>query len=552
MTLSTARAGAPVAAQNGLAGQAQPLVWVCVACMLGLAMLSLANLALLEFGPWRHQAIAIDELYFSACAARGLAMGQIPVAGCHDNKGPVIFFVHQLVQLASTRYDLLAIKGAAFSVVALVAGLAAWLAHRLGGRLQSFAADAAHLALKTETVGVAFVLIGMILLVPRGQRPTSWARLLSGVSLGMAVLTKQTNVLPVLAIFSWFALSLRGASGQGFRTFLSDAVLFGLGVLAPFLVLLALFWGTGREAEFLGNMFIYPSVYGGASGDASALKTLLWTFGDVVSTLAKTPLPVVLFVVSAVVCCPGTVGASDRSGGLGESRLLVLLIALALLSVTMLSPSFYSYHVIPVRTLMFVLGGVLIADVASQLPAWPARATVGVCSGFLAASTLVAVASWNGNGGKGKEPHAIDPGVRVDDGQGSYGYVLGMWPDFYVHNGLIPASNVMFPWALAGAPGNFFYTLPSPSSLRGSLLDWARGRGVQGLMADFHKTPPRYIVVIDKMARSAGSSMIADVPGFDDYLKDHCQHLRHVQAGNQGNASLFGCRTDGKTVKPEP
>ena len=104
--------------------------WRSVGVMLALAVVSLAYVALLEFGRWRDHAIQVDELYFSACAARGLTVGQFPIAGCHDNKGPMILLIHQLVQMASSTYDLVAIKVAAYAVVLLVAGAAAMLAHR--------------------------------------------------------------------------------------------------------------------------------------------------------------------------------------------------------------------------------------------------------------------------------------------------------------------------------------------------------------------------------------------------------------------------------------
>jgi hypothetical protein len=547
----------PAAAAAGLAARGPFWAWAGVACMLALSLLSIVNLARLEFGPWRDEAIAIDELYFSACAVRGLAVGQLPVAGCHDNKPPMVLLVHQLVQGAGTGYDPLAIKRAAFAVTALVAGLAAMLAYRLGGglaalaaaalALQALAAEAVYLALKTETVGLVFVLAGLLLLLPGRRGDSSWWRWASGVFFGLAVLTKQTHLLVAPIVLAWLALSLQGAPTGWLRAFMKEAASFMVGLLAPFVALAAMFFASDRHVEFIASFFVYPSVYGAPiEPGTSALELLAWKVGAVLNIMAQTPLLVLLFVASAVSLGQAAAGRRARSSSAGLARLLVLWVALALLAAALLAPVFYAYHSVPVRVFMAVTGGVFIADASARLHAWSPRALPAFVAALVAAAVLSAGSSWKTNGGKDRMPPARDPMSRVDDGQGRFGYVLGMWPDFYVHNGLVPASNVMYPWALVGAPANNFYELPEPSSLRGRMLGWAREHGSRQLMADFRRSPPRYIVVVDAMARVPGSPRIADVPGFDEYLKDHCDPVHEVEAGNQGPASLFRCRTDGR------
>jgi hypothetical protein len=217
---------------------------------------------------------------------------------------------------------------------------------------------------------------------------------------------------------------------------------------------------------------------------------------------------------------------------------------MALLLVMVISPAYFSYHVVPARTLMAVLAGTLIADLSARLRASSSAGAVAVAAVLLCASLFMAANSWRTDGGK-KSRLAFMRAVALGDGVGEYGYVLGTSPQFYFVNGFVPASNVMFPWALLGAPEFHYYKLPSTAGWRGRAVAEARERGLRDLMADFGRTPPSYILVIDNMARSAGSPRLADVPGFDEYLAQRCQFVRQVNAGWRGSARIFRCRTDG-------
>jgi hypothetical protein len=403
------------------------------------------------------------------------------------------------------------------------------------------------MALKTENVGVAFLLAGLILLVSNGQASRPGSRLLSGCLIGLAVATKQTNLLVGLVVLVWFGLCGLGSARGGTRAFVKEATLFAIGLMLPFLLFLLLFVATGRQAEFLGSFYLFASIYG-AHGDSASFKPVLWRLGAVLRALGQTPLLAVLFAVSLA-----RLGLSARSGRLfadDSSRLLVALATVALLIVMAISPAFFSYHVVPARTLMAVLGGVLIADVSAKMRTASSRAAGAAAAALICASLLMAANSWRTDGGK-KSRLAFMRAVALDEGEGAYGYVLGTSPHFYFVNGLVPASNVMFPWALAGTPEFHYFTLPPTASWRGRAVAEARAQGLRDLMADFHRTPPRYILVVDKMARSAASQRLADVPGFDEYVADRCQYLRQVKAGWRGTAKIFRCNTEGETPAPE-
>jgi hypothetical protein len=260
-------------------------------------------------------------------------------------------------------------------------------------------------------------------------------------------------------------------------------------------------------------------------------------------TLAETPFLAILFAMSLARLGLSARNLRRRSSAADHSRILVGLSAIALLLVMAVSPAYFSYHLVPARTLMAVLGGTVIADVSAKIRSSSSVGGVAVSALLICASLLMAANSWRTDGGK----HSRLPYMRavsLGDGTGEYGYVLGTSPHFYFVNGLVPASNVMFPWALAGAPEFHYFTLPSTANWRGRAVAEARTRGLDDLMADFRRTPPRYILVVDRMARSASSPRLSDVPGFDEYVAEHCQYLREVNARWRGIARIFRCRTN--------
>lgn len=535
--------------------------WHGVLAMLALALSVIAYLAVQEFGPRSGQAIQVDELYFASCAARGLATDQVPVAGCHDNKGPVIFLVHQLVQLASAPYDLRAIKIAAFAVVLMVAAGAGLVAHGLAGWvgalaaaalvLQALATSTPHLALKTETVGAVFVLTSLAVLIGNAEHRTPSRLVVGGFLMGLAVMTKQTNAVAGLAVILWFATLARGGLKRPAGSWIADTLAFCAGLVTPFLLFFLVFLADGRHLEFLSAYFIYPSVYG-ASGTDPVYKRLVWKSAAILSNLAAKPLLSTLFVLASIGVVAGSLRGPADSRSRVAPRLLILLITLAMMLAVMISPNFYSYHIIPVEVPMAVLGGLLVADLGLASRALLPEAGRWFSVGLMVPSVLVAASSWHGAGANnpGQAPTIMQSSIK--ESRGDYAYVLGMWPGFYAHNGLVPASNVMFPWALPEMPRTALYEPPPTASVRGHLLAWAHRHNQARLWSDFRRTPPKFIVVIHHMAAGVGSRQISDMPGFDEYLHRSCSYMGPAQPQPGRDASLYRCNGDLRAQYTEP
>lgn len=513
---------------------ARRLVWAAVIGMFVLALLALTNLALLEFGPWRTKAIATDELYFSACAIRGLDSSAVPIAGCHDNKAPLIFAVHQLAQSGSSPYSLMTIKTAAFGVVVLLTALIALIACRLAGMISAVAAaalvllaltsDAGFLALKTETVGGVFMLLGASFLIGRRRRPWSWFA--GGLSLGLALATKQTFVFAVLAVLVWSWLSTPGASfSKRLGGFLLNTLSFGAGLAIPLLAFFLVFTLQGRQLDYLASLILYPSIYG--SDHATPwFKETVWRVASVLESLSKTALLTSLF--AAAIAGSIRKGSADRDGDAAalEGRRLVLIMAIAMLLFTFVSPKYFDYYLVPFWLLIAILGGIVIGELGEMSLEASPRASRFLAAGLTTFALLMVAISWNSNGARGRTAKPELPAIAaLEKGHGQYAYVLGTWPGFYVYNDLIPASSILFPWALPSSPANWAYAPPDPASVRGRLLARIHEKNLQQLFADFRLTPPKYVVVSNEMYRSSDSEKVTDVPGFDEYLRKKCVHV---------------------------
>jgi hypothetical protein len=552
-------AGASTAVAGSAAARLQ--AWAlpaAVACMVMLGLLSLLNMAALEFGPRAGQAIQVDELYFSACAARGRAVGHVPVAGCHDNKGPLIFLVHQWVQMGAFPYSQLAVKRAAFGVVALIVALSGWLAWRIAGRLAGFAAvamvsltltvDAHHLALKTEIVGAVFLLMSLVLLV--GRQVGVWRWMLSGGLLGLAVLSKQTYGLAVGGMLAWCWLSHTGSplstrAGAFART--SLALLGGLAV--PLTAIAAVFQSQGALADFLASMFLYPSVYG-APGTSTPLHHLAWRAGAVARDLSMVPVSVAL---ASLATASSLLRKRPTHGSVGyDPAALVLLVTSMMLIVTLVSPVYFRYHILPAWLLMAVAAGIAIGQLAAPLQRSEHWLAAGTSAALMSLALLMGLTSWSTNGKKLGLPNAIDPSSVASEARpGDHAYVLGMMPDFYVYNQLVPASGIQFPWALPGTPASWAYAPPDRLTLRGRALEQMHARNLDRLFEDFRRTPPKYILVMPSFSRSSTSTRVADVPGFDEYLRQHC-HYTSTQAGRYGDHELYRCGQEGTARSSGP
>jgi hypothetical protein len=542
--------------------------WPGVIVMLCLALLSVAMLAKLEFGRWSQDSIQVDEFYFASCAARGLAMQQLPVAGCHDNKGPMIYLAHQLVQVASSPYDVRAIKLAAYLNVALLAAAVAWLAYLLSGALAATAAaalllsalarDSGALALKTELLGGLFLVLALITLLARPGRRPPWALLTAGALLGLATLTRQTYGFTLPALLLGVYLPLRNAAPAGFkRLFFLDSLTLIAGLLTPFCLFLLLFYLRGQELEYLANLFVYPAVR--AVPDATPFaKALQWQLGAVLSALAAWPGLCTLFGIQAA----SILGADDRTQAVAHRQaqshihrqLPLFFCGLSMLLVIFISPVFYGPHILPVVLLMAALAGIGLAELSRAFLNAGMRNGKAVLSiALITPSLLMTVSTWMKHGGtRDKREASAMHAVLKGEGRGEYAYVVGIWPSFYVKNGLIPASNLMFPWALAGAPPSAMYGPPTPGTRRAAMLNWVHRHMEASLLEDFRRSPPRFIAVINGMARSATSKRITDVNVIDDYLLKHCTFRQEIIGDHDFAGELYRCRIGNEPNAPPP
>lgn len=525
------------------------------ALALALALLALALLLRLEFGPWKNEPFAVDELHFAVCAARANAVGEFPAAGCHDNKAPLVYAVHQAVQAVHGPYPVRAIKLWALGLVALVllgvVALAArgattpWAAAGAGMvgaalALQPMTADAPLLGLKTETLGMAFVFPGLVASAA-SARAQGWRRSglagLAGLAFGLAIATKQTHALvPVFVACSLMACLGSTSRALDFaRAALPAAT---LGCVLPLGALAALFALQGRLPEFLGNLLIYPAVYGGpAEGDA--MQRAAWKGAALASDLARTPAPALLALAGAVMAWSQRPRLWTEEEAAAWGAVAALLLGIAL------SPIYFAYHLLPVWLLLAALGGLAWARLARS-PASPSASSAALpATLLLVLAALHASQVWWTEGGRraGRPDAGATPAMTADALAGSRtGWVLGMWPEFYVQRGLLPASGILYPWALPGTPDNPLFRRPDPTSPWAPWLASAQARNLAQLYRDFEHTPPDVVALVEPLARHPGSARQADVPGLDRWLMQRCVEAPPLRDGNGRPTRLFDCR----------
>jgi hypothetical protein len=517
---------------------------------LALAVAALSGLLVLEFGAWRGEAIAVDELHFAACAARGNAAGQLPVAGCHDNKTPLIYALHQLVQRLHGLYPLPAIKAWAVALVLLNLGALAWLvsrnAHRPGAgpaaaavaaalALQPLTADAPLLGLKTETLSMAFILPALAASAAAagagGRARMGWATL-AGLGFGLAIATKQTHALVPLFVGAGLALWLGAGTAAG-RFLRVAGPLAALGCILPIAVLAAVYAGRGDWAEFHGNLLVYPAVYGGEPTHGW-LQRQVWKAHAVAGDLARTPAPWVLAMLGLGLAARGRAAPATAA----EAACWAALLAFA--GALLLSPIYFAYHLVPLWLLLAALGGLAWARLCSG-PA--ARPLAWLMLGLSVLHLLLSVSSQGGRRGdpvpsqatRDAQAHPV-PGSRT-------GWALGMWPEFYTQRGLVPASNILYPWALPGTPGNPLYRKPAPGTRAAAALEPLQDRNLRQLYADFARTRPDVLAIVEPLARAPDSAGLTDVPGLDRWIAAHCRPLGATRDGNDRPARLFDCRS---------
>ncbi|MFZ4288418.1 hypothetical protein [Variovorax sp. HJSM1_2] len=498
--------------------------------VLSLSFLTFGYLAYLEFGPFAAVELQVDELYFYSCAARHSITGLWLNPGCHDNKPPLIYLIHQFVQPHSYLYNVWVGKLAAFGVMLLMVGGVAQLALRLAERaaavasvvllIAALAPNAQFWALKTESIGLLLVLAAFgLMAVPR---PVAHGKCLgAGLLLGLAVLVKQTNVIFLGLSCVWLLWMGRAH----WRQTLGRTACVALAGSVPFIGYLAGVSWEGQAESFLASFLVYPSVYAG--GVSRGFHAYVMRFANVYELVTTgRELLVALFVLGMLQTLYRRLVCKEPAASLA-GRWLVLSAAFCTFAAAMAAPTFWAYHAIPIWVFMSILAGVAFGDLWTDLKrARPPQAVMlGIVLGVSAFTGLLQV--WHHNAGRGDPPVGISRPPSIEGASGQYAYVLGpSWPSFYTDNGLIPASNILFSWALPGMPKFELYTPPSPESTKGQRLAQIQAKNLEQLWKDFAGTPPRYLGLVTGVTSAPGSDRLVDVPGFDEYLRAHCRYFK--------------------------
>jgi len=524
--------------------RAPPVAWLATATILLLAALVCVSLVRFEFGPARAQPIAVDEWYFMTCAARGLAVDRVPSAGCHDTKSPLIFLAHQWLQAGAWSFDVVRVKWAGFMLSGLLAAAVALLAGRIGGRLAAgcalalmllvFSSDRHFFSLKTELLGSVFMLAALLPLVVSQRSPTPAAWFASGLLFGLALMSKQSFVFAVVGVGAWCcicALARPRRIVEGARALL----LLSAGTVLPILFMAAVFERQGTLTDFLLSTFIYPTVYG-SNLPGSALHQLAWKAGALAGFLQRSPLVILLasFAVAWLVLTRlrGEASVFNRATP-------VVFALVGMLTLLLVAPILFDYHVLPAWSMLAVLAGVALSWLLRREQS-EVRNVVAVV--VVVAAGLQALNGWRTLGGKGKDAADLSLVPQLQVAAGDFGYVIGNWPGFYVVTGLVPASDVMYPNGLPGAPSTWAYTPPDPSTSKGHRLLELQRRNARVLEKDFAATPPRYVMVVAEFARAPGSPNVTDIAVLDAYLSARCQFDREVDGGYFERGQLYVCQ----------
>jgi len=521
-------------------GRRRPLL-LAAALMLLLSIGYAAHLVSQELGPWRNEAVALDELYFSACAVRGLDTGYVPSTGCQDNKAPMIFLVHQWLQEGAQPYDMQRVKVAAFvlsgALVLLAALWASWLAGPVAGlvaaalAIQALATDAELLALKTESVGSFFMLLAGLLVVTRRQ--TTWATWFgAGVLLGLAMMSKQTFAIAglMLLAWAWVEQGLRQRL-MPTRRLLGFSTLMCAGMALPLAAFFLTFWLQGRHDDFLTSVFLYPALYSVPAPDGGPVKTLIWRVAGVLADLSAFPAVVALG-------CAALALTRHTSQSWDARTSLASMMGFGMLALVVLAPIYFNYHLIPALLLLAVAGGVYVGrlDAVSISAHRGLHASIGVA--LLALSAIGLSAAWTSNGHRGRDVELAHKKAALSEYRGSHAYSHGGDPSFYVYNGLIPASDVGFTWALPSNRAYWNYAPPPAGSWKARVLNPIHVQNESRLMADFSRTPPRFVAI--GHADAAGEPK-SGVPQLDQYIRTKCSYQGKLETRRDESMHVYAC-----------
>lgn len=527
--------------------------------VLAIALLSIAQLMWRELTTFKNDYTHVDEIFFAVCAARGLTGGDIPVSGCHDNKAPLIYLLYQAIELLSGRFSLIGIKiaGTLFSLSAIAS--VALVAHRIGGALASLVgaalaaqAMAIHpelLAFKTELVGTIFMLVGAAYLLSWRRVPSMATLFLAGLFFGFSIMTKQTFAFGVFGVWIWLLSCPVAPMDGGLSVRAGRWLLFNSALMAPMLAFMAVFSFRGQSLDFLGSVFLHAATYG-TGGTALSWSERAWKVGWLMQHFELVyPLSLTFTAALAHWLWIQSKGQTIRVEQ-GTSLGLLFSLSIGMAFVPVISRQYFQPHLLPAWLLMAVAAGASVAawlnwgfERYGRNGEWQV-ATGAAC---LLITVLMAVNSWYINGDASKreasKQHILDTGSRIPDAQGSYGYVLGIRPEFYFFNGIVPASDVLYPEALIRAGKA---VAPAGSENQENLLtrlhSTMQAHASQRLMEDFARTPPTHIYLIDKWARKTDSVAATDVEVLSEYLRIHCSLFRTVAGKPYQAGRLYTCK----------
>lgn len=521
-------------ATQPLRGQARRL-WIGAA-VVALAILALTLMLRNELGPRRDLPLQWDEFFFLICAARDNVPGGMPWAGCHDNKGPLIYVLYVWLLDTANLYDIVRLKLAAFGFGAAVLGVGSWLAGRAGGRwaaLVCFTLLALHwasgpvlLALKTEQLGVLLMLLGFAALPTQSGAAGRDHPLLAGVMFGLALLAKQAFVIPLVAVI--LGITVTAASRR-----LGMIVALLVGVSLPFAASLLYFWQAGRLEDHLASLVLHVTMYSSPE-PSSVLQRWSWRFGGlavVLTSYLAFTLPLALLAAAGAV-------RARAVKPLVAPGLLFLLLGMLLIGV--MTPMLLAQHLAP----FFVVAAVVLGSAAGRwvqtAPQSPAIDMAGLALALY--SLAVALAVWFGPAGRADTGRAFYRFEKLPAAETKYAYVAGIWPELFIANGLLPASDVMYPTALPGAPASWFFTPPISTTVKGRIAIENFERNARALSSDFKRNPPSYIHVSNEMARSPGQARPSDIPVLADYIEKHCSQFREIVGNKQHAGVIYRCR----------
>lgn len=504
-----------------------------------LALTAVVALALMmrnELGPRRDLPLQWDELFFLICTARENVAGGMPWAGCHDNKGPLIYLLYAGLLDAGNLYDIVRLKLAAFGFGAVILSVGSWVAWRAGGRWAAlvcttmlalhWALNPVLLALKTEQLGVLLMLLGLALLPAQLGAAGRDRPLLAGLLFGLALLAKQAFVIPLAVVVAglWFTAPPR-------RLVTLALLLLGAGL--PFVVSLLYFWQAGRLEDHLASLVLHVTMYASPE-PAGALQRWSWRLGGlavVLTSYLAFTLPLALLAAAAALR-PRAVKALVTPG--------LLFLMLGMLLIGAMTPMLLAQHLAPFFVVAAVLLGVVAGRYLRACEHAPGMDVIGLALALYGLAAALTV--WFGPAGRADTGRAFYRFEKLPAGETKYAYVAGIWPELFIENGLLPASDVIYPTALPGAPKSWFFTPPDPSTRKGRIAAANFQHNARTLMADFQRNPPSYIHVSDEMARSPGQPRPSDIPVLADYIERHCNPFRTIVGSKQHAGVIYRCK----------